>query len=110
MAAYGRGRRWSDHQHIVRRGGRRFTTKLLEIGGGFDVSSYYASKAGLEGFTRVTASMGGPDNIRVNAIRPQLIVDKQGRHWLEGLRALLQVLDGQLQGEDIAQNGTVPQL
>ena len=82
--------------------GAGFTTKLLEIGGGFDVSSYYASKAGLEGFTRVTASMGGPDNIRVNAIRPQLIVDKQGRHWLEGLRALLQVLDGQLQGEDIA--------
>ena len=79
--------------------GAGFTTKLLEIGGGFDVSSYYASKAGLEGFTRVTASMGGPDNIRVNAIRPQLIVDKQGRHWLEGLRALLQVLDGQLQGK-----------
>ena len=82
--------------------GMGFTTKLLEIGGGFDVSSYYASKAGLEGLTRVTASMGGPENIRVNTIRPQLIVDKQGRHWLEGLRELLQIQDGQLQGVDIA--------
>ena len=82
-----------------------FTTKILEIGsesGGFDVSSYYASKAGLEGLTRITASMGGPENIRVNTIRPQLIVDKQGRHWLEGLRELLQIQDGQLQGVDIA--------
>ena len=46
--------------------------------------------------------MGGPHNIRVNAIRPQLIVDQKGHHWLEGLRDLLQILDGQLQGEDIA--------
>ena len=82
--------------------GGGFTTRLLEVGGGFDVSSYYASKAGLEGLTRVTASMGGPHHIRVNAIRPQLIVDKQGHHWLEGLRDLLQVLDGQLQADDIA--------
>ena len=48
--------------------GGGFTTRLLEVGGGFDVSSYYASKAGLEGLTRVTASMGGPHNIRVDAI------------------------------------------
>ena len=82
--------------------GGGFTPKLLEIGGGFDVSSYYASKAGLEGLTRITASMGGPDNIRVNAIRPQLIVDKQGHHWLEGLREHLQILKGQLQGVDVA--------
>ena len=82
--------------------GGGFTPKLLEIGGGFDVSSYYASKAGLEGLTRVTASMGGPDNIRVNAIRPQLIVNKQGHHWLEGLREHLQILKGPLQGEDVA--------
>ena len=70
--------------------------------GGFDVASYATSKAGLEGLTRVTASMGGPDNIRVNAIRPQLIVDKQGNHWLEGLRELLQILDGKIQSVDIA--------
>ena len=82
--------------------GGGFTPKLLEIGGGFDVSSYYASKAGLEGLTRVTASMGGPDKIRVNAIRPQLIVNKQGHHWLEGLREHLQILEGPLQGEDVA--------
>ena len=82
-----------------------FTTKTLEMGsknGGFDVASYATSKAGLEGLTRVTASMGGPDNIRVNAIRPQLIVDKQGNHWLEGLRELLQILDGKIQSVDIA--------
>jgi 3-oxoacyl-[acyl-carrier protein] reductase len=46
--------------------------------------------------------MGGPDNIRVNAIRPQLIVNKQGHHWLEGLREHLQILKGQLQGVDVA--------
>ena len=40
--------------------GAGFTQKMLEIRGGFDVSSYYAAKAGLEGFTRVTASMGCP--------------------------------------------------
>ena len=82
-----------------------FTTKTLEMGsknGGFDVASYATSKDGLEGLTRVTASMGGPDNIRVNAIRPQLIVDKQGNHWLEGLRELLQILDGKIQSVDIA--------
>jgi len=82
--------------------GGGFTTKLLDIGGGFDVSSYYASKAGLEGLTRVTASMGGPDNIRVNAIRPCLIVDKHGHHWLEGFRDLLQILEGQVEAEDVA--------
>ena len=82
--------------------GAGFTEKMLEIRGGFDVSSYYAAKAGLEGFTRVTASMGGPENIRVNAIRPRLIVDKKGHHWLEHVREYTQILDGKAEAEEIA--------
>ena len=82
--------------------GSGFTKKMLEIRGGFDVSSYYAAKAGLEGFTRATASMGGPENIRVNAIRPRLIVNKEGFHWLEHVREYMQILEGKVQAEDIA--------
>jgi NAD(P)-dependent dehydrogenase (short-subunit alcohol dehydrogenase family) len=82
--------------------GSGFTEKMLEIRGGFDVSSYAAAKAGLEGFTRVTASMGGPENIRVNAIRPRLIVNKDGHHWLEHVREYVQILEGKVEAEDIA--------
>ena len=90
--------------------GAGFTTKLLEIGGGFDVSSYYASKAGLEGFTRVTASMGGPDNIRVNAIRPQLIVDKRRPSLARGPARPVASPGRPAPRGRHRQNGTVPQL
>ena len=46
--------------------------------------------------------MGGPDKIRVNAIRPWLCFDKQGHHWLESLRDLYQILDGKSDAGDIA--------
>ncbi|HEV2456235.1 MAG TPA: SDR family NAD(P)-dependent oxidoreductase, partial [Verrucomicrobiae bacterium] len=40
-------------------------------------ASYYAAKAGLEGFTRYLASLGGPHGLRVNCVRPGQILTRR---------------------------------
>lgn len=53
---------------------------LLNIG---DLPSYSAAKAGIIGLTRSLAGKLGPDNIRVNAIMPGMVVtERQKRLWL----------------------------
>ena len=84
-----------------------FTDKILEATGGvWPSSSYYAAKAGLEGFTRYTASIGAKDNIRANCIRPGQIltplVDFDGEHRLKGAFDLIQILKGTGYPEDVA--------
>jgi len=85
-----------------------FSKNTLELTDGNTVSSsYYAAKAGVEGFTRCTASTGGQHNIRVNCIRPGQAItpgatNDQGDHYFKAFFDQNQVLDGPGQAEDIA--------
>ena len=53
---------------------RGFSKNMYNISGRAPSASYYASKAGLDAFTRYSAGMGGQHNIRVNAVRPGQII------------------------------------
>ena len=84
-----------------------FTDKYLDATGGrWPSSSYFAAKAGLEGFTRYTASKGAKLNIRVNCIRPGQIltplVNVDGEHRLKGLFNIVQLLEGSGYPDDVA--------
>ena len=84
-----------------------FTDRYLEAtGGAWPSSSYFAAKAGLEGFTRYTASIGAKSNIRVNCVRPGQIltplVDVDGEHRFKGAFDILQMLEGTGYPEDVA--------
>ena len=70
-------------------------------------SSYYAAKAGLEGFTRYTASVGAPHNIRVNCVRPGQVLTKRlttaaKEHVFARHFEIWQLLKGPGYAEDIA--------
>jgi len=70
-------------------------------------SSYYAAKAGLEGFTRYTASVGAPHNIRVNCVRPGQVLTKRlttaaKEHVFARHFEIWQLLKGPGHAEDIA--------
>jgi 3-oxoacyl-[acyl-carrier protein] reductase len=70
-------------------------------------ASYYAAKAGLEGFTRYTASIGGRHNIRVNCVRPGQILTKRlttgaGEHVFARHFEIWQLLKGPGYAEDVA--------
>lgn len=70
-------------------------------------SSYYAAKAGLEGFTRYTASVGAPHNIRVNCVRPGQVLTKRlttaaNEHVFARHFDIWQLLKGPGYAEDIA--------
>jgi NAD(P)-dependent dehydrogenase (short-subunit alcohol dehydrogenase family) len=70
-------------------------------------SSYYAAKAGLEGFTRYTASVGAPHNIRVNCVRPGQVLTKRlttaaGEHFFARHFEMWQLIKGPGHAEDIA--------
>lgn len=85
-----------------------FSKNMLDLASGNTVSSsYYAAKAGIDAFTRYTASMGGRDNIRVNCIRPGQIntpgaTNDQEDHWFKAIFDMTQVIDGPGQPEDVA--------
>ena len=51
-----------------------FSKNMYDLTGRVASSSYFVSKAGIEAFTRYTASMGGQHNIRVNCVRPGQII------------------------------------
>lgn len=70
-------------------------------------ASYIAAKAGLEGFTRYTASVGGPLNIRVNCVRPGQVLTKRlttaaNEHVFARHFEIWQLLQGPGYAEDIA--------
>jgi 2-deoxy-D-gluconate 3-dehydrogenase len=70
-------------------------------------SSYYAAKAGLEGFTRYIASVGAPHNIRVNCVRPGQALTKRlttaaGEHVFARHFEIWQLIQGPGYAEDVA--------
>lgn len=84
-----------------------FSKKMYELTGGAPPSSYYASKAGIEAFTRYTASVGGQHNIRVNCIRPGQVLTPgstggNAHHHAKGIFDMTQILEGPAYPEDVA--------
>jgi NAD(P)-dependent dehydrogenase (short-subunit alcohol dehydrogenase family) len=70
-------------------------------------ASYYAAKAGLEAFTRYTASIGAPHNIRANCVRPGQVLTKRlttaaKEHVFARHFEIWQLLKGPGYAEDIA--------
>jgi len=70
-------------------------------------SSYYAAKAGLEGFTRYIASVGAPHNIRANCVRPGQALTKRlttaaGEHVFARHFEIWQLIQGPGYAEDVA--------
>lgn len=70
-------------------------------------SSYYAAKAGLEGFTRYIAGVGAPHNIRVNCVRPGQALTKRlttaaGEHVFARHFEIWQLIQGPGYAEDVA--------
>ena len=70
-------------------------------------ASYIAAKAGLEGFTRYIASLGGPHKIRVNCVRPGQILTKRlttaaNEHVFARHFEIWQILKGPGYAEDVA--------
>ena len=70
-------------------------------------ASYIAAKAGLEGFTRYIASLGGKFNIRVNCVRPGQILTRRltttaGEHVFARHFEMWQLIKGPGYAEDVA--------
>ncbi len=70
-------------------------------------ASYIAAKAGLEGFTRYIASLGGAHNIRVNCVRPGQILTQRlttaaGEHVFARHFEIWQLLKRPGYAEDVA--------
>ena len=87
---------------------RGFSKNMYDLVGRGPSSSYYAAKAGVDAFTRYTASMGGQHKIRVNCVRPgQIITPGATRgtmedHVFKAMFDLTQILDGPGQPIDVA--------
>ena len=85
-----------------------FSKNMYDISGGVPSSSYYVAKAGVDAFTRYTASMGGQHKIRVNCVRPgQIITPGATRgtmedHVFKAMFDLTQILDGPGHPIDVA--------
>jgi NAD(P)-dependent dehydrogenase (short-subunit alcohol dehydrogenase family) len=84
-----------------------FSKNLYDLAGRAPSSSYYVAKAGVEAFTRYTASMGGQHNIRVNCVRPGQIITPGATgggptHVFKSAFDLLQILEGPGYPEDVA--------
>lgn len=84
-----------------------FSKNLYDLAGRVPSSSYYVSKAGVDAFTRYTASMGGQHNIRVNCVRPgQIITPGATRggpdHVFKPVFDMTQILEGPGYPQDVA--------
>ena len=98
--------------HMVERGGGAvinmssgaavtgFSPYILNASGRMPPASYFVAKAGVDAFTRWTASLGGEVNIRVNGVRPGQIItpltDREGKgeHGLKKLFDIVQIARG----------------
>jgi 3-oxoacyl-[acyl-carrier protein] reductase len=70
-------------------------------------ASYIAAKAGLEGFTRYLASLGGTHNIRANCVRPGQVLTRRlttsaGEHVFARHFEIWQLIKGPGYAEDVA--------
>jgi NAD(P)-dependent dehydrogenase (short-subunit alcohol dehydrogenase family) len=70
-------------------------------------ASYFASKAGIEAFTRYIAGLGASHNIRVNCVRPGQILTSRlttaaGEHRYARHFEVVQLLKGPGRAEDVA--------
>ena len=86
---------------------RGFSKNMYDISGRAPSASYYASKAGVDAFTRYSAGMGGQHNIRVNAVRPGQIITPLStgggeHHHFKKTFDLMQIIDGPGYSEDVA--------
>ena len=84
-----------------------FSKNMYDITGRAPSASYYVSKAGVDAFTRYTASMGGQHNIRVNCVRPGQILTPMGtggreHHSFKPAFDMFQILDGPGYPVDVA--------
>jgi NAD(P)-dependent dehydrogenase (short-subunit alcohol dehydrogenase family) len=75
-----------------------FSPTLADMAKAVPSASYYASKAGVDAFTRYIAGMGARHNIRVNCVRPGQIltplVNVDGEHRYKPLFDIVQMLEG----------------
>lgn len=84
-----------------------FSKKMYDISGVTPPSSYFATKAGIEAFTRYIAGMGGQHNIRVNCIRAGQILTPFAtgggpHHVSKPIFDMTQILEGPGYPEDVA--------
>ncbi|GAB2895882.1 3-oxoacyl-ACP reductase FabG [Microbulbifer echini] len=75
------------------------TDSQLDQVGFLPSASYYASKAGVEAFTRYIAGIGARHNIRANCLRPgqiltQTVTSPQGKHIFSSVLEPAQMLQG----------------
>jgi len=104
MVAAGGGKIVNNSSLASQRG---FSKNMYDISGRAPSASYYASKAGVDAFTRYSAGMGGQHNIRVNAVRPGQIITPLstgggGEHHFKKTFDMMQILDGPGYSEDVA--------
>ncbi len=76
-----------------------FSKNMYDIVGRVPSSSYYVAKAGVDAFTRYTASMGGQHKIRVNCVRPGQVITPGAtgggeEHVFKAMFDFTQILDG----------------
>ena len=84
-----------------------FSKNMYDVSGGVPSSSYYVAKAGVDAFTRYTASTGGQHGIRVNCVRPGQIITPDATkggpdHVFKPAFDMFQILDGPGYPEDVA--------
>lgn len=84
-----------------------FSKNMFDLTGRVPSSSYYVAKAGIDAFTRYTASMGGQHGIRVNCVRPGQILTPGAtgvgtEHSLKPVFDFTQILEGPGYPEDVA--------
>lgn len=83
------------------------TDNQLDQTGFLPSASYYASKAGIEAFTRYIAGIGARHNIRANCLRPgqiltQTVTSPEGKHVFASFLEPSQMLNGPGRPLDVA--------
>ena len=84
-----------------------FSDNMYKLTNLLPSASYFASKAGVEAFTRFIAGVGGKDGVRANGIRPGQIITPltdtgEGHHVFESYFEMTQILKNPGYPEDVA--------